>query len=249
MIFWIWTNLVRMQHASIDPSTRFNTVGTHIGTNVPQFATPIVSRCINPFPFSVKSDLIHRGFVCFRIRKLHYYIIFNRQPLDFVFPILFRIIWMISSGENVIEFTGYKSLLQDIKNHFDFQLWIILILQSSLRMSSRDIPETDRCVISCWSQQNIPRSHDSWRISILSIPKFSQIILISPVVFPTFANSVSRGEIPTFSQLVVWSLDLIEMSIKSVSNAEGDEVPCDAMMKIALIGDSCTIMSLADSNL
>ncbi|KAK8789663.1 hypothetical protein JH06_0658 [Blastocystis sp. subtype 4] len=28
------------------------------------------------------------------------------------------------------------------------------------------------------------------------------------------------------------------MSIKSVSNAEGDEVPCDAMMKIALIGDS-----------
>jgi len=69
------------------------------------------------------------------------------------------------------------------------------------------------------------------------------------VVFPTFANSVSRGEIPTFSQLVVWSLDLIEMSIKSVSNAEGDEVPCDAMMKIALIGDSCTIMSLADSNL
>ena len=62
------------------------------------------------------------------------------------------------------------------------------------------------------------------------------------MVFPTFANSVSRGEIPTFSQLVVWSLDLIEMS-------EGDEVPCDAMMKIALIGDSCTIMSLADSNL
>ncbi len=55
----------------------------------------------------------------------------------------------VPSGENVIEFTGYKSLLQDIKNHFDFQLWIILILQSSLRMSSRDIPETDRCVISC----------------------------------------------------------------------------------------------------
>ena len=34
----------------------------------------------------------------------------------------------VPSGENVIEFTGYGSLLQETNNHFDFQLRIIIIL-------------------------------------------------------------------------------------------------------------------------
>lgn len=34
-----------------------------------------------------------------------------------------------------------------------------------------------------------------------------------------------------------------------MNTAEGDEVPCDAMMKIALIGDSCIFLFTTSSNL
>lgn len=95
MTLYSLNNLIRMKHTAVDSSTRFNTVGTHISTNIPQFATPIITGCINPFPFAVESDLIYRGFVCFWIWKLHHDIVCNCKPLDFVFLILFQITWMI----------------------------------------------------------------------------------------------------------------------------------------------------------
>ena len=117
VILIIITHLIRMQHTTVYPPTRFHTVSTHICTNVPQFAITIVPCSIYPFTFPIKSNFIHRCFMCFSIRKLHKSIPFHQQT--FVLCLSDSVSYNLNdfteqaarkapSGENDMEFTGYE---------------------------------------------------------------------------------------------------------------------------------------------
>lgn len=62
--------LVWMKHTTVYGSARFCTHGASRSAYIPDLALFVVTRCIHPFSIAVEADLIHGGFVGFRIGVL-----------------------------------------------------------------------------------------------------------------------------------------------------------------------------------
>lgn len=62
--------MVRMEHATVDSCTRLHTTRADVCSNIPNLATLVISRSIDPLSLLVIADLVNRCLVCFGIGVL-----------------------------------------------------------------------------------------------------------------------------------------------------------------------------------
>lgn len=82
--------LIWMEHTTINCTTTFYTLCAYRCSHIPYFTLFIISSCIDPFTFTIKTNFINRSFMCFNIIILLVKSIKNRNFSTLSFWIHFK---------------------------------------------------------------------------------------------------------------------------------------------------------------